>query len=91
MQKCYYDIGSKSLPPLAMNDHVRVRWANTWSRKARVLEEVGLHSLLEVTEDGAALRRNQRDLLHQQEVFVADAQRNVAPDSGQLWVDLPEM
>ena len=29
MQKHCYDVGSKSLPPLAVNDHVRVRWANT--------------------------------------------------------------
>ncbi|KAI7790353.1 hypothetical protein IRJ41_020250 [Triplophysa rosa] len=66
-QKRYFDRTTKILQPLCKQDVVRVQNADTWSRKAVVLEEVNPRSYKVQTENGQVLRRNRRSLLKTKE------------------------
>ena len=63
-QKKYYDKSAKPLKPLHNNDNVRLYANGSWKQKARVVEEVSLHSYNVQTEEGDTYRRNRRHLHH---------------------------
>ncbi|MGH0123729.1 UNVERIFIED_CONTAM: hypothetical protein FKN15_013595 [Acipenser sinensis] len=64
-QKFYFDRTAKPLPPLNVDDRVRV--FNTerreWTREGTVLQEVAPRSYTVLTDAGAVVRRNRTQLL----------------------------
>lgn len=62
-QKFYHDRTAQHLQPLVMDDVVRIRSDENWSKKATVVQEVASRSYTVKTDDRQILRRNRCDLL----------------------------
>ena len=63
--KKYYDRGTKSLSPLALDDTIRVRQGRTWQPARHIPSQTTAPRSCNIqTESGSILRRNRRDLLH---------------------------
>ena len=73
-QKRYYDIGSRSLPPLQKGEKARVRMQGKWEPVVVINNAKTPRSYIVRTESGKILRRNRRHLmkLQEQEVEVED-------------------
>ncbi|XP_053383774.1 uncharacterized protein K02A2.6-like [Mercenaria mercenaria] len=67
-QKGYYDRQTKPLPPLLINEYVRVQMGKIW-KPAKVIEKHDDHSYSVQTQDGAIYRRNRRVLNKTKERF----------------------
>ena len=63
-QKKFYDRGTRTLPPLASDDVIRVQHHGEWQRGQVVTKSDTPRSYNIITEDGTNLRRNRRDLIH---------------------------
>ena len=74
IQKRYYDIGSRSLPPLQKGEKARVRIQGKWEHVVVIKNAKAPRSYIVRTESGKILRRNKRHLmiLQEQEVEVED-------------------
>ena len=72
-QKQYYDRTAKPLPPLNLNEYVRVQFGKTW-KPAKVIKINDEHSYTVQTKDGGIYRRNRRLLIKTPEKFpeIAD-------------------
>ncbi|MET0104994.1 MAG: RNase H-like domain-containing protein [Sedimenticola sp.] len=62
LQKKYYDRTAKQLPPLHVNDQVRVQFGKLW-KPARVIQKHNIRSYSVQTKDGAIYRRNRIHLM----------------------------
>lgn len=62
-QKHYYNKGSRTLPPLKPQDHVRVRQGKQWTPAVVTAYASTPRSYIVRTQDGQTYRRNRRDLL----------------------------
>ena len=73
-QKRYFDIGSRSLPPLQKGEKARVRIQGKWEHVVVIRNAKAPRSYIVRTESGKILRRNRRHLmkLQEQEVEVED-------------------
>ena len=66
----YYNEYSEDLPPLSLDDTVRIRHNASWSLKGTVIRKCEEPRSYEVlTEKGTVLRRNRRHLLKTKEPF----------------------
>ena len=59
LQKKYYDQTAKQLPPLEVNDQVRVQFGKIW-KPAKVIKKHDARSCSVQTSNGAIYRRNRR-------------------------------
>lgn len=62
VQKKHYDRSAKPLPPLKVNDSVRVQFGKIW-KPAKVIKKHDSRSYVVQTNDGAIYRRNRRLLI----------------------------
>ena len=67
-QKFYYDRSAKTLPPLKLNEHVRVQIGKIWV-PAMVTKIHDKHSYSVVTKNGGIYRRNRQVLTKTKETF----------------------
>ena len=75
-QKKFYDRNAKSLPPLKINDSVRVRDGRTWVPAKVIDKHTAPRSYIVLTENGMKLRRNRAHLLATKEDIQVPANDN---------------